>query len=266
MKGNSELVQSEDCWSTRMGGFIHQQRVIFRGLDLHRDLGDKSWMEVYLLGITGREFSTDEIRILNAIWVYTSYPDPRIWNNRIAALAGTVRSTATLGVAAATAASEAEIFGGQPLLKGIRFLFEARNAMDSGTSLESYIRTALARHRKIPGYGRPNASMDERIQPMLDFLKSIHYPQKQYLNLAFEVERILLDGRWRFRMNYAALVAALCADMGLSAREAYLCVIPVFTAGFIPCYLDALDQREGCLFPLRCSRIDYQGPAPRNWD
>ena len=44
---------------------------------------------------------------MHALWVNTSYPDARIWNNRVAALAGSARSTGNLGVSAALAVSEA---------------------------------------------------------------------------------------------------------------------------------------------------------------
>ena len=56
-----------------------------------------------------------------AIWTHTSYPDARLWNNRVAALAGTARSTGTLGIAAALAVSEAKIYGGAHNLRAANF-------------------------------------------------------------------------------------------------------------------------------------------------
>ena len=266
MKGPEQLIQCEDRWQTRMGAVMLQERTIFRGKDLHLELGEWSWLELYLYGITGRTFNETEMKILNAIWVFTSYPDPRIWNNRIAGFCGTVRSSGALGVAAALAVSDAEIYGGQPLLNAINFLESTMQSLRDGESLNELVVTKLKKYRKIAGYGRPKASSDERIKPMLNFLHKLGYKHGTYLDLVFKIDQILLDSRRRMRLNYAGLVAAICADIGLSAQESYLFVVPIFTAGFVPCYIDGLIQAEGTLFPLRCERIDYLGPNERSWD
>jgi hypothetical protein len=67
-------------------------------------------------------------------------------------------------------------------------------------------------------------------------------------------------------MTIAALVAALAADQGLSPKEYYRYTVLSFTAGMFPCHIDAMNKPEGTLFPLRCERIAYQGPARRTWD
>ena len=85
---------------TRMGQAFVGQRAVFRGHDLHADLKDMDWVELYVFGLTGRRFEPAQVRMLHALWVHTSYPDPRIWNNRVAALAGSARSTGNLGIAA----------------------------------------------------------------------------------------------------------------------------------------------------------------------
>ena len=68
MQGPAQLLQHEDRWVTRMGAFFPGERVVFRGQDLHHDLADLSWMELYLYGITGRRFSEAQLQVLNAIW------------------------------------------------------------------------------------------------------------------------------------------------------------------------------------------------------
>ena len=80
-----------------------------------------------------------------------------------------------------------------------------------------------------------------------------------------DVEKILLAGRWRLHMNYAALVAALGSDFGLSPREFYLFMIPVFLGGMPPCYLGAAKKPEGLLFPLPCRVMLYEGVPRRRW-
>lgn len=266
MAGPDTLYQSEDHWQTRMGVAMLQERVVFRGKDLHDQLGDLSWMEIYLYGITGRKFNELELKILNAIWVYTSYPDPRIWNNRVAGLAGSVRSSGALSLGAAIAVSDAEIFGGKPLIRAIDFLIRAKKLVDEGHLLKDVVDTEIDKFKIISGYGRPRAAIDERIQPMQGFLDRVGYSNRQHLDLAFQVEKVLLAKGRKTRLNYAAFIAALCADMGLNPTEFYMFVIPLFLGGFGPCYLDAINHSEGTLFPLRCERIDYHGPKIRCWD
>ncbi|MGR9107231.1 MAG: hypothetical protein ACU843_09915, partial [Gammaproteobacteria bacterium] len=240
--------------------------VMFRNRELHGDLCESSWLEVYLFGITGRTFNPREVRILNAIWTFTSYPDPRIWNNRVAALAGTVRSTATLAVGSAIAVSEAEIYGGKPLIRAIDTLYRALEWVRDGNSLEDFVSRIIKRDRKIAGFGRPKLSNDERIRPLLAFLEQLGFEKGPYQQILFAIEAVLKRRKWRFKMNYAGLAAGICADMGFSVEEFYWYMIPVFLAGFTPCYIDALRHPQGSFFPLRCSRIQYEGPEKRSWN
>jgi hypothetical protein len=83
--------------------------------------------------------------------------------------------------------------------------------------------------------------------------------------LAFDVEKILLAGRWRLYMNIAAFSAALVADQGLSSHEHYCYLTLCFSGGMLPCYIDALKKVEGTFFPLTCDRIQYEGAPHRDW-
>jgi len=265
MKGPQLLEQHVGRLVTRMGAIFPGERAVFRGHDLHASLKDMDWLELYLFGITGRRYTPQQVSVLQAIWSYTSYPDARIWNNRVAALAGTARSTGSLGIAAALAVSEAQIYGGGVVLRAIDFLVRAKARVDAGTDLNELMRAEIKQQRGIAGYGRPIASGDERIAPMMALVREQGLDGGGHLKLAFEVEKILLTGRWRLHMNYAALTAALGADFGLSPREYYFFVIPAFLAGMPPCFLEAAEKPEGLLFPLPCRVMLYEGVARRRW-
>jgi hypothetical protein len=258
-------LQYTDVLKSRMGTFFPGSHVIFRGQELHTTLKDMDWMELYVFGITGRRFSSQQLRLMHAIWTYTSYPDVRLWNNRVAALAGSVRSTATLGVAAALAVSEASIYGGGILARAIDFFIRTGGRLDAGATLIDCVREELDAHRSIGGYGRPLINGDERIQPMLTLAKELDLDGGRYLRLAFEVEEQLLAGRWRMKMNYAALVSALGADIGLSKQEFNLFMFPVFLAGMQPCFIEAAERPEGTLFSSRCIDVLYSGVPQRRW-
>jgi len=250
---------------SRMGGFFPGDRVVFRGHDLHVDLKDMQWMELYVFGITGRRFTPEQLRLMHALWVNTSYPDARIWNNRVAALAGSARSTGNLGVAAALAVSEAHIYGRGNEVQAVGFFIDTRRKLDAGVPLADCIREEMRVHGRIAGYGRPLINGDERIAPTMALASSLGLADGPHLQLAHTVERFLLDSGRSLRMNYGCLVSAFGADLGLSPLEFYSFMFPSFLGGMQPCYLEARERPEGTLLPLSCEHIAYEGRPKRAW-
>lgn len=250
--------------TTNAGAFFPGERVVFRGHDLHASLKELDWLELYLFGITGRRFTPQQMKVFHALWSYTSYPDARLWNNRVAALAGTARSTGNLGIAAALAVSEARIYGGGPLIRAIEFLLQANLSLVRGEKLADTVEKAL-QVGYIMGYGRPIISSDERIEPLMKVLHDNELDHGVHIELAFAVEKILVARNPALRLNYAGLIAAAAADFGMSKQEFSLFIIPLFLAGMPPCYWDAAEKTEGQLFPLPCRVILYEGVARRRW-
>lgn len=266
MRGPEALKEAEDNWHTDMGAWFSGERVVFRGKDLFTELNDFSWFKLLMFGITGREFSDKQIQLFEAIWVLsTSYPEPRIWNNRVAALTGTANSTGTLASSASIAVSEAKIYGGQSIFAAINFIQNAKKAQDTGNNLSSFIINNLKTERVIAGYGRPIIRTDERIAPLYKAAKKLGLANGPYVRLAFEVESFLVDNRYRLNINIAGLVAALVSDQGLTPEEHYYFTMLVFSAGSIPCYIDSKNQKEGSFLPLSCERLCYTGEAKRHW-
>ena len=265
MSGPELLQQNVGVLKSRMGTFYPGSHVIFRGRDLHADLKDMDWVELYVFGITGRRFTKPQLRLMHSIWTYTSYPDVRLWNNRVAALAGSSRSTGNLGIAAALAVSEASIYGRGIDMRAIDFLLRPRREVDAGGGLAECIRQELESHRSIAGYGRPLINGDERNHHMLALAQELELDQGAHLRLAFAIEETLLAGRWRMKMNYGALAAALGADLGLSPREYYQFMFPAFLAGMQPGYIEAAERPEGTLYPLPCNGVLYGGKSSRPW-
>lgn len=261
-----------DAWRgplpSAVGGCIPGERAVFRGRDLHGELRHADWLDLYLYGVTGRRHTPAQLKLLHAIWVNTSYPDARLWNNRVAALAGSARSTGSLGLAAALAVSEAAIFGRQIDLAIADFLVRARSAQAAGSDLAAVVAEELQRERSIAGYGRPVAksAADERNAVVLGIARELGLGDGEYLRLAFAIEEVLLTGRWRMRMNYAALAAALALDLGLSPEEYYFYLFPAFLAGMPPCFIEAGQRPEQATLPLPCHAIRYTGPARRRWN
>ncbi|HQU15584.1 MAG: citrate synthase family protein [Gammaproteobacteria bacterium] len=266
MKGPRELLENEDHLVTRMGAWFPGERTVFRGKDLHRDFGDADWMALYVYAITGRRFSGVQLELMNTMWVFTSYPDPRLWNNRVAALAGSARSTGALALSAALAVSEATVYGRRPDIRTLNFLQRIKSGLDRGESLPKLVQAELARYRALPGYGRPVVRSDERLDHLMRRAEALGLNRGPYVTLAFDIGRYLRASRRRLQMNYAVLTAAFCADFGFTAREFYLFAFGAFLAGMIPCWIEAAERPEGTFLPLSCRRIAFDGPGRRRWD
>jgi citrate synthase len=264
MNGPELLQENMDRLKTRMGACFPGSRAVFRGHDLHAELGGMGWVELYLFGITGRRFTPEQMRLLHAVWVYTSYPDARIWNNRVAALAGSARSTPTLALSAALAVTDATLYGGHPVVRAFGFFVQAQRQVEEGAQLAEVVHTEV-QSRRIYGYGRPISSADERLPWLLALARELNLDQGPHLQLAFEVEGVLLSDNKVLRMNYAGLVAALAADLGFSLKEFHLFMFLGCMAGMPPCYVESAQRPEGTLFPLSCAHIQYEGPPKREW-
>ena len=261
--GSKRLAFFRDYWPTDKGAWFPGEKVLYRGKSLFDDFNDRSWMTLFIYGFSNRMPQERVSRLVEMMWkICTSFPDPRLWNNRVGALAGSTRTTAPLALAAATAVSEASIYGRRPDLLGAEFL-QAVAALDGREERAEYAVGYLKRYRTIPGFGRPLISVDERIEPLMAGARELGLEDGRFLALVTEIEDILSERRYRLKANISIYCAALLADAGLSPREFYYVAILAFSAGVLPCYLDAAEKPEGCLFPLQCEDISYSGHQRR---
>jgi hypothetical protein len=262
MNCTDRLMKCTGPLKSKVGAAFVGSHAIFRGRDLHRELRDYDWVALYMFGITGREPTQNQVEMVRALWVYTSYPDSRLWNNRVAALSGSARSSANLGVIAGLAVSEATVYG-----TGVRifdFLQRALRRRNAGEDLETLVMTEAKTHR-ISGYGRPVNSTDERLPWVKAKAVSLGFADGPYFQLAHDVEKILLLHYPQLRMNYASLQAAIMADMGFSVREYQLLRVPMFLAAISPCQIEGAEKPEGAIYATPCTGVNYTGIAPRKW-
>ena len=256
--------EAEDNIKTSMGRSFLGERVVFRGADLHFDLCNMDWLELMTFGITGRRLTAPEVKVLNYLWVATSYPDKSIWPNHVAALAGTGRTTPGLAMSAGMASCEAAIFGSGPMRRCIDFMIRAKIAIDTGVELERFVEEELENNKVIYGYGRPLAKTDERVPHLVKFVLASGMENTEHFFLAMKVANILKEKK-NISMNGAALYAALGADMGFTPEQFHLLVTPLVYAGMPPCYEEARHNAEGSFLPVRCDRINYTGSKKREW-
>ena len=256
LNGPERLKAFEDNWQTEMGAWFPGERVVLRGKDVFAELSNQGWMEFLFYAVTGRN-SPIAARIIEGIWlISSSYPDPRLWNNRIAALGGTSRTTAALALAAGNAASEATLYGLRTSRGAFDFLKRANKKLDAGMPLDTIIKKELKKYRAIYGYGRPLVNVDERIAPLIKFVKSVGAKESKYISLALSINDYFQASRYKFQINISAIAAAVAADFGLSIEEFYHLAALSFVGGIFPCYIDSREKPEGAFFPLAVDRIN----------
>lgn len=264
MKGPERLRYFQENWPTNKGAWFPGEKVLYREKSLFEDFNNKSWMTLLLYGIKGVMPSESHAKMVGTVWsISASFPDPRLWNNRVASLCATSRSTGSLALSASTAVTQAKIYGSQPVFLGSSLLYEIKKLIDSGIDMESVVIGQLKRNRYLPGFGRPLISRDERIDPLLREAERLGYGNGTYLTLLKLVQDMLKAKRYKLNANIAIYCAAIFLDLGYDPHEAYLVSVLAFSAGFFPCYQDALEKSEGAFFPLACDQIAYEGISKR---
>lgn len=251
---------------TSVGAAFPGERAVFRGRDIHAEvMHDTNWIQLQAVA-AGLELSDDQAALLDAFWVNTSYPDARVWNNRVASLAGSMRSTSALALSAAHAISEASIFGRRIDWKAISFLQRTMAGVQAGNSIAECVGEHLRTQGKIAGFGRPLAGGDERIPAMMAEARKYGLHEGPYVRLAFEIEEYLVGTGKPLRMNASALICAFGSDFGMTPRQLTIMLYPVFLAGMTPCYLEALEKPIGAAFAARVDQVTYTGVEARDWD
>jgi len=194
MQETNQLQQAEDNWVTDLGAWFAGERVVLRGRDLFSDLSDQSWMSIWMLSITGRTFSDELVEFWSRMWVIcTSFPEPRLWNNRVGALSGSAKTTAALAVGAATAVSEAKSYGRQADVGAYAFISKVKKLVDSGASLGEILEKEMkVKHEVPPGFGRPIISVDERIPPVKRLAEELGTSKGAHYKLALAIDECLI--------------------------------------------------------------------------
>ena len=265
MMGPQMLASHADVLRTKMGAAFPGSHAVFRGHELHRDLKDMDWFGLCAFGITGRQLPPAQLRLFSSVWVWTSYPDARLWNNRVAALAGATRSTPNLGISAGQAITEATIYGRGNEFRALDFFIKTRKALQAGITLADHLESFLSNGGRMAGYGRPISSSDERMPLTLGLARELGLADGPYLALAFEIDRYFESTGRPLRMNLSALLSAFAGDFGWSPREFNMIMFTTFLAGMYPCYLEAADKPPGAVFATRCEDVQYEGVASRPW-
>ncbi len=251
---------------SKKGGWVVGKGVFNHGYSMMDDLvGKVSYMQVVVLNATGRMPERAVADWFEAAHICMSWPDPRIWCNQIGALGGTTRTSVVAATTAGILAADAKSYGSKPLLQGVRFIQAALHDNHRGVSPEEIVSNECAKHRgkpNITGYARPLAKGDERVVALERVQKVLGLPVGEHLQLALQIEIILLRN-FDEGMNVNGYASAFLSDLGYTDEEIYRIFALVVNSGVTACYVDTHDKAPDAFFPLRCADIEYTGKMRR---
>jgi citrate synthase len=258
--------QYRNTLRTKRGGWIRGEKIISHGYSLMDDLvGKQSYFQILLMNILGELPERRLADWLEATYSCLSFPDARIWCNQIGALAGTSRALPLDGILPGILASDSTMYGPGTVPDTYKFLTAAKQESQAGLSIEQIV---VKRSRRkgsipvIPGFGRPLATGDERVNRMEVVAKELGYEVGETLQLAYEIEQYLL--RYHDEsMNLATYTVAFLMDQGFDVIQIQDAGSLMVAAGVVACYMDALEKPPETFLPLRCNDIEYTGPVAR---
>lgn len=255
----NKIFSSKGGWLIGKGAYSHEY-------DINKDcVGEISYFQLMILNAIGRLPEKRLADWLEATFMGVSWPDSRIWCNQIAALGGTMRSSAAAAVSAGLLAADTRLYAQKSLIEGMAFIQAALKKKLSGMTPEEIVAEKCSQNGGKPyisGYARPIAKGDERIAPLEKLSTKLNFNNGEHLELAYEIEKVLMK-KYNEGMNLGGYVSAFLADRGLTKEEAYrICIIST-NSGILACYTDTVIRPPESFLPLRCDDIDYQGPPPR---
>ncbi|MBI3773241.1 MAG: hypothetical protein HY272_11150 [Gammaproteobacteria bacterium] len=254
----------------RRGGWIIGEAVYNHGYSMMDDLvGYNSYFQVLLLNITGRLPEKRLADWIEASFICLSWPDPRIWCNKMGAYAGTMQCSPVAAASMGILAADSRMYGAGALREGAEFIIQARKARQRGVSIRDIISSALAKKKRggkdsavIMGYARPIATGDERVPAMERVSKELGFEIGGHLELAYEIEAEIRNLQ-NESINMLGYSVAFLVDQGFSVDEITRIYSTWVSSGVHACYAEYRDQPPESFLPLCCNDIDYQGKAHR---
>ena len=248
------------------GGWKIGEGVKCCGFDMMRDLvGKVSYMQVVVLNATGRLPNRALADWIEATHICMSWPDPRIWCNRIGALAGSSRASSVAASTLGVLAAESTSYGIKPLISGVELIQQAYRSVSTGMSVDGFIDEEVKKYGGKPflmGYVRPIAKGDERIPAMELVTKDLGFEIGEHLSLAYKIEKVVND-KFGETMNINGYMSAFLSDQGYTEIEVHRIYSTLVVSGVTACYSDTIDRVEGGFSPLKTSDITYKGPGLR---
>ena len=248
------------------GGWTLGEGIKTHGYSLLDDIHGKcSMFQVMIMNVTGRLPERRLADLVEGLFITLSWPDARIWCNKMGVFSAMARTSCTAAIAAGGLAGDSKMYGAGTG-KSIGPFFEKayRHIVDNNESVESFIETHCYKNGCLvaPGFARPLAKGDERIPAMRKLAKQLGYGVGPYAQMTQDMEDYLnrKDGEG---LNLSGFFSAFMLDQGYSMEEIMGIAAFSVTGGIYAAYFEYIHQSPNDFLPLRVDDVEYVGPEIR---
>ncbi|MCE5194997.1 MAG: hypothetical protein LLF28_06020 [Nitrospiraceae bacterium] len=253
---------------TEVGGLASgfRSEMLLRGYPMIKEMTGKiTFIQGWVLAITGRLPNKKEDRLLNAMFINTALADPRFWFNRVARLGATVKTSPAACMAAGILTDESEFFATGAFYDASKFFEATLTEIKKKANLENIIKSKLNNREIISGFGRMFArGKDERNSSLLKVSRKCNFHRGKYLKLAFEIEHLLQKNKnSQIYLNYGGLASAILLDLGFNPVQIMLFITFLPIIGRVANIAEAYERPPGEFLPLSCDDIEYIGHSFR---
>jgi hypothetical protein len=235
-----------------------------RDKQLYRDFRtDTSFWQLMVFAACGVELSVTNSELLDTLMVCSYVPEPRVWPIKLARLMAAHGHMST-GFGAAAQVVDSNILGiripklAASLLLDLDRALSTQSETPAATVMEAFFESTP----RIPGFGVPARSQDERVAAYRLSLAERPNSFGKYLKLAEQAADFLKSSRG-VESNIVVWIAATCLDIGCSVEDVdplamLLLVMPMLATAHEGAQQDSALMRE---LPADASR--YVGRPPR---
>ena len=252
---------------SRKGGWRVGSGITTHGHSLLDDIHGKcSVFQVMIMNITGTLPERRLADFVEGLFICLSWPDPRIWCNKIGAFSAMTRTSPTVAIAAGGLAGDSKMYGPGTIPDVDSFMQSAHDFITvGGGSVEEFVDRKAYRGGKLyaPGFARPLARGDERITAMRRYAHELGFEAGLYEILMNRIEDRLAikEGEG---LNLAGYITAFLRDQGYNLEEVVGIVAWSVSTGVYAAYFEYIDQDPEAFLALKVDDIDYVGPAIRD--
>jgi hypothetical protein len=251
---------------SQKGGWRVGSGITTHGYSLLDDIHGKcSVFQVIIMNVTGRLPDKRLADFVEGLFICLSWPDARIWCNKVGAFCAMTRASPTAAIASGGLAGDSTMYGPGTVPAIDAFIKCAHEyIVEGGGSVENFIDENGYRGGKLyaPGFARPLAKGDERITAMRRYARELGFVPGVYENMVNQIEEhlALREGEG---LNLAGYFTAFMYDREYSMHELMGITAWCISTGVYASYFEQIDRPPEAFLALKVDDIDYSGPAIR---
>jgi citrate synthase len=251
---------------SRKGGWTMGQGIQSHGYSLLDEIHGKATMtQLMIMNITGSLPEARLAQFVDGFFICLSWPDTRIWCNKIGVFSALTRSSITAAIAAGGLAGDSKIYGAGTARAVSKFVDLAyQQIIEKRLSIKDFFDNFAYERGKLkaPGFARPLAKGDERIPAMTRLARKLGYKTGTYMQMVTDMEAYLVESQGE-GMNLAGYFTAFMKDQGFSVDEIEGIAAFAVSGGVYAAYFEYINQSPNSFLPLRVNDIEYIGPEAR---